>query len=288
VPASESRSPTARADQDPRTRSALLAPGDPPPFDLYRPEAASRVLIVCDHASRAFPAALGRLGLSEAASLRHIAWDIGAAALARALSDRLGAPAVLAGYSRLVIDCNRRLEDPSCFVTLADGDPVPGNVGLTPEEIRARAEAFHEPYHKAIGTRLHDISRRGQVPALVAVHSFTPSMRGRPRPWHVGILWDKDGRVALPLIERLRAEPGLLVGDNEPYSGRHPADYTVDRHAESAGLPHVCLEVRQDELTDAAGVARWSDILGRTLGALLADESLYRIRDARGPRATGG
>jgi predicted N-formylglutamate amidohydrolase len=287
VPASESRSPTVRADPDPHG-AALLGRGDPPPFEIYRPESPSRVLIVCDHASRAFPAALGLLGLTEAASLRHIAWDIGAAALARALSDRLSAPAVLAGYSRLVIDCNRRLEDPSCFVTLSDGDAVPGNVGLTPEAIRARVQACYEPYHKAIAARLHDVNRRGQVPALIAVHSFTPSMGGQARPWHVGVLWDKDGRLPLPLLKRLRAEPGLIVGDNEPYSGRHPSDYTVDRHAESAGLPHVCLEVRQDELADAAGVARWAGILGGALGAILADESLYRIWDAREPRATGG
>ena len=265
-------------------RTGLLTPADPPPFEVYRPEGPARVLLTCDHASRAIPAALGTLGLGEASLRRHIAWDIGAAGLTRALSDRMGAPAVLAGYSRLVIDCNRRLEDPSCFVTLADGDPVTGNLGLTPEAIRARADACYDPYHAAIGERLRDLRRRGTVPALVAIHSFTPSMGGTPRPWNVGVLWDQDGRMPLPLLERLRAEPGLVVGDNEPYSGRHPADYTVDRHAERAGLPHVCIEVRQDQLESAGGIERWAGILDRALAPVLAAETLYQVREARQPR----
>ena len=268
--------------------AVLLLPGDPPPFEVYRPAGAARALIVCDHASRTIPAALGTLGLHDEALKRHIAWDIGAADLARALADRLDARAVCAGYSRLVIDCNRRLEDPSCFVTLADGDPVPGNVGLVPEAIRARAAACYEPYHEAIDAQLQEFRRRGQVPALIAVHSFTPVMGGVPRPWHVGVLWDKDGRMPLALLERLRAMSGLVVGDNEPYSGRHPADYTVDRHAGRAGLPHVCIEVRQNELETPAGVARWADILGRALGAILGDDSLYQVRDPRESRVTEG
>ena len=268
--------------------AVLLLPGDPPPFEVYRPRGAARALLACDHASRRIPAALGTLGLADRALERHIAWDIGAADLARALADRLDASALLAGYSRLVIDCNRRLEDPSCFVTLADGDKVPGNVGLTPEAIRARAAACYEPYHRAIASRLGDFRLAGQVPALIAVHSFTPAMGGVARPWHVGVLWDKDGRMPLALLKRLRAEDGLVVGDNEPYSGRHPADYTVDRHAESSGLPHVCIEVRQDELLTPVGVARWADILGRALGAILEDDSLYQVRDPRESRVTEG
>jgi len=287
VPEPKSVPPPARASGA-ESAAVLLLPGDPPPFERYRPVGAARALIVCDHASRRIPAALGTLGVGEEALTRHIAWDIGAADLARSLADRLDAPTILAGYSRLVIDCNRRLEDPSCFVTLVDGDKVPGNVGLTPEAIRARATACYEPYHEAIAARLRDFRRAGQVPALIAIHSFTPAMGGVPRPWHVGVLWDKDGRIPLALLERLRAEGGLMVGDNEPYSGRHPADYTVDRHAERAGLPHVCIEVRQNELATAAGVARWADILGRALGAILANDSLYQVRDPRESRVTEG
>ncbi len=279
--------PPARAS-DAEPTAVLLLEGDPPPFQVYRPAGAARALITCDHASRQIPRALGALGLRSEALERHIAWDIGAGDLARALADRLDATAVLAGYSRLVIDCNRRLLDPSCFVTLADGDTVPGNLGLTPAATRARAQACYEPYHEAIEGRLAEFTRRGEVPALIAVHSFTPTMGGVARPWHVGVLWDKDGRMPLELLRSLRAEPGLNVGDNEPYSGRHPADYTVDRHAERTGLPHVCIEVRQDELTTPAGVARWADILGRALGAILANDSLYQVRDPRETRVTEG
>ena len=261
--------------------SALLTAADPPPFEVFRSRGAARALIACDHASRAFPAALGRLGLPEAATLRHIAWDIGAADLARALADRLDAPAVLAGYSRLVVDCNRRLEDPSCFVALADGERVPANEGLDATAKAARAAACYAPYHAALGTQLGSLRERRRVPALIAVHSFTPVMDGFNRPWHVGVLWDADGRMALPVLERLRAIPGLLVGDNQPYSGRHPADYTVHRHAQSAGLPHVCLEVRQNELETPAGVERWAAILGAVLGGILADDSLYQVLGTR-------
>lgn len=239
------------------------------------------MLLACDHASRAFPDALGRLGLPDEATWRHIAWDIGAAELTRALSDRLDATAVLAGYSRLVIDCNRRLEDPSCFAAVSDGQRVPGNEGLTDADRRARSAACYEPYHKAISARLHDLRRGGRVPALVAIHSFTPVYGMQARPWNVGILWDKDPRIPVPLLERLGREPRLVVGDNEPYSGRHPSDYTIDRHAESAGLPHVCIEVRQDELLTPSGVARWAEILGRALADILADDSLYEVWESR-------
>lgn len=259
----------------------LLAADEPAPFEIAQPGAPAEFLLVCDHASRAFPRALGRLGLPEEATWRHIAWDIGAAELTRALAHRLAAPAVLAGYSRLVIDCNRRLEDPTCFAAVSDGQRVPGNEDLDDAERRRRAAACYEPYHKAIAAHLHAEQRRGRVPALIAVHSFTPVYGRQARPWNVGILWDKDPRLAVPLLERLRAEPGLVVGDNEPYSGRHPADYTIDRHAESAGLPHVCIEVRQDELLTPAGVARWAEVLGRTLADVLARPGVHAIRELR-------
>jgi predicted N-formylglutamate amidohydrolase len=194
---------------------------------------------------------------------------------------------VLAGYSRLVVDCNRRLEDPSCFVAVGDGQRVPGNEQLTEADRRARASACHEPYHKAIAARLQAFRRAAVIPALIAVHSFTPVLGREARPWNVGVLWDHDPRIALPLLARLRGERGLIVGDNQPYSGRHPSDYTVDHHAESAGLPHVCLEVRQDELLTPAGIARWAELIGRALADILADESLYQVWQARDAR-TGG
>jgi predicted N-formylglutamate amidohydrolase len=278
---------SARVAASPHDSHGLLTAVDPAPFECYNAAGRARVLVVCDHASRTFPASLGQLGLPDEATWRHIAWDIGAGALARALAIRLDAPAVLAGYSRLVVDCNRRLDDPSCFVNQGDGQAVPGNANLTDDDRRARAAACYDPYHEAISLRLREFRRQGVVPAVIAVHSFTPVLDGRPRPWNVGILWDRDPRIPVPILERLRAEPGLVVGDNEPYSGRHPADYTVDRHAKSEGFPHVCIEVRQDQLLDSAGTARWAEIIERSLAGILADDALYQVWKAREPRATG-
>ena len=254
----------------------LLGPDDPPPFRIESFGRRRRALIVCDHASRRIPQALRNLGVPESALEKHIAWDIGAEALARALAAALEIPAVLAGYSRLVIDCNRHLKDPSSIVTESDGETVPGNKDLTPAEREARVSSCFWPYHRGIDQALVELVDGAEVPALVAIHSFTPKMLGITRPWHCGVLWDRDPRMAVPMLEALRREPGLVVGDNEPYSGRHPADYTVDVHAENRGWPHVCIEVRQDLIAEAPGVAEWSARLARALEPVLSDRSLYR------------
>jgi predicted N-formylglutamate amidohydrolase len=222
---------------------------------------------VCDHAGRAFPTALGRLGLPPEAADRHIAWDIGAADLACALAERLDAPALLANYSRLVVDCNRRLEDPTAFSVHGDGHRIPGNEQLSDVERARRAAACYAPYHAAIAGHLGVLRATGGAPVLVAIHSFTPVYRAMPRPWHVGVLWDTDARIAHPLLEWLRREPGLVVGDNQPYSGRYPADYTVWQHAGRDGHPVICLEIRQDLLLTRPGIAEWAD---RLAAALLA------------------
>lgn len=247
----------------------LIGPDDPAPFVLLNEHGAAPAIVVCDHASRAFPRAMARLGLSEADAWRHIAWDIGAGELARGLAAAIDAPAVLAGYSRLVVDCNRWPDDPEAFRRESDGVVVPGNVGLDDDERRARLGCFYDPYHGAIEALLGGFRARGVAPLVVSVHSFTPALDGVARPWHVGVLHDRDGRSAAELLDRLRAVDGLVVGDNEPYSGRHPADYTVDHHAESAGLPNVCVEVRQDQLESPAGIERWVRLLARVIGPLV-------------------
>jgi predicted N-formylglutamate amidohydrolase len=256
----------------------LLGRDDPSPFVVLHEHGTTPALVVCDHASRAFPRTLGRLGLPELPTWQHIAWDIGAGELTRGLAHALDAPAVLAGYSRLVVDCNRRPDDPEAFREASDGWEIPGNASLGELERRTRLACLFDPYHEAIAAMLAGFRRRREVPMVISVHTFTPTMAGTARPWHVGVLWDRDEASARRLIDDLRAVEGLVVGDNEPYSGRHPSDYTIDHHAELAGLPHVCIEVRQDMLESPAGVERWVRILSRLLRSVVADPQLRRMQ----------
>jgi predicted N-formylglutamate amidohydrolase len=257
----------------------LIGRDDPPPFVILHEHGAAPALVICDHASRAFPRGMKRLGLPELPSWQHIAWDIGAGELARGLSNALDAPAVLAGYSRLIVDCNRKPEDPEAFRLESDGWVVPGNASLGELERRTRLACFFDPYHEAIAAMLAGFRRRDVVPMVVSVHTFTPEMAGTARPWHIGVLWDRDEPSARRLIDGLRQVEGLVVGDNQPYSGKHPSDYTIDHHAEQAGLPHVCIEVRQDTLESPAGVERWVRLLGRLLGEIISDPGLRRLHD---------
>jgi predicted N-formylglutamate amidohydrolase len=261
---------------------SLIGPEDPPPFVVLNEQGAAPALLLCDHASRAFPRAMQRLGLAEPLTWQHIAWDIGAAELTRGLAAALDAPAVLAGYSRLIVDCNRRPDDDEAFRSSSDGHPIPGNQMLTDLDRKRRLAWIFDPYHEAIAAMLGGFRARDVVPLVVSVHTFTPEMGGRRRPWQVGVLWDRDADNARYLIEGLRAEPGLVVGDNEPYSGKHPADYTVHQHAESAGLPYVCLEIRQDQFESPDGTERWVRLLARLIGRMLRDPALRRLRAGEG------
>ena len=271
--------PSVTSDDRPAPPDGLLGPGDPAPFRIVTPQGRARFLLVCDHAGRAVPERLGGLGIPPGAFDRHIAFDPGAAEIAGMLSARFDAPAVLCGYSRLVIDVNRRLWDPTVMPEISDGTDIPANAALTAADRLARVRAIFLPYHGAVADRIATFHTRGIVPALVAIHSFTPRFQGRERPWHIGVMWDRDDRIARPLIRRLRAIDGLTVGDNAPYSGKHPADYTIDHHGEAAGLPCVGVEIRQDLLTDAPGRARWAALLGDALADCLAPDELYRLRD---------
>jgi predicted N-formylglutamate amidohydrolase len=265
-----------RVNETPLPEAPLLGPEDPPVYEIVNPDGAAPVLLVCDHASRVVPRALGLLGLDESLLMRHIGWDIGAAEVTRGLAARLDAPAVLAGYSRLVVDCNRDLEDGSCMPEVSDGVAVPGNAALSAEARRRRAEAIHHRYHGGIAERLRVLTAAGRTPALLSIHSFTPVMNGFVRPWHVGVLWDKDPRVAVPLLANLRAHDDLVVGDNEPYSAKEPVGYTVRAHAVPAGLPHVALEIRQDLIDTAAGARRWAELLAAAFEPILAVPDLYK------------
>ncbi len=254
----------------------LLGPDDPPPVEVVNPDAPAPVLIVCDHAGRNVPRKLGRLGLDEAAFERHIAWDIGAAIVARRLAVALNAPLVLSQYSRLVVDSNRRRGDPTAIPEESDGTPVPANRGLSEADRSARFTTLHEPYHAAIAARIAAVRQRGHVPAIVSIHSFTPSFKGFERPWQIGILWNRDDRMARPLMQRLAAR-GVAVGDNQPYSGQDRHGYTMPRHAEDTGLPHALIEIRQNLIDTASGAERWAAILHEVLVPVLADPALHRV-----------
>ena len=250
---------------------SLIGRDDPAPFVVFGEQGEAPAVVVCDHASRAFPRVLDRLGLEELPSWQHIAWDIGAGELARGLAHALGAPAVLAGYSRLVVDCNRSPDDAEAFRTESDGWPIPGNLRLTAEDRRVRLASFFDPYHGCIAALLAGFRSRDTVPLLISVHSFAPTLAGAVRPWHAGVLWDHDPANAQRLLAGLRRQKGLVIGDNEPYSGRHPANYTIDHHAKANGLPHVCIEVRQDLLSSPAGVEQWVRLLGRIVTRILGE-----------------
>lgn len=253
----------------------LLGPDDPPPVELFNPDSAAHLLLVCDHAGRQVPHRLGRLGLADEAFERHIAWDIGAAQVARRLAKQFSAPLVLSAYSRLVVDTNRRRGDPTAIPEESDGTAVPANHGLSEADRAARFAAVHEPYHAAIAARIAAVRQRGTVPAIVSIHSFTPSFKGFARPWQIGVLWNRDDRVARPLMERLAAR-GVAVGDNQPYSGQDRHGYTMPRHAEDTGLPHVLIEIRQDLIETAAGAETWAATLHGVLAPVLANPGLYR------------
>jgi len=257
--------PTEGADEKPRERP-LLAADEPAAFTVRNPDSTTPVLLVCDHASRRFPRALGTLGLDPLARRCHLAIDIGAGDLTRALAESTGATAVLCGYSRLVVDCNRDLMDPGAFLEYGDGIVVPGNRNLHGDQKAARANAVYWPYHGAIEAELARLEAAGVAPLFVSIHSFTPVLNGEARSWEMGVLWDRDPVTAELFIGDLRAA-GYLVGDNEPYSGKAPQDFTVDHHAEPAGVPHVGLEIRQDLIHRPDGVARVAAILHKIVAS---------------------
>lgn len=249
---------------------------DPAHVELFHPAGRAPILVVCDHAGKLVPGGLDRLGISEEALARHIGWDIGAADVARRLALLLDAPAILNHVSRLVIDANRRPGTPTSIPEISDGCVVPGNQGLDLEAVVDRVVRYFLPYHRTIARRIGRLRRAGIVPALIAVHSFTPRMNGEDRPWQIGVLWRGDRRLAAPVLEALRARGDLVVGDNQPYSGLREFGFTVEFHAQRPRLPHVMLEIRQDEIDTPEKALRIAGIVHAALQGPLADPDLYR------------
>lgn len=246
----------------------LLGPEDPAVAEIITPDGGGAFFLLVCHAGRAIPSRLGTLGLDGAQRAAHIGWDIGAADIARRLSKRLDAPAILAAYSRLVIDLNRLPGALDSIPAESDGTVVPGNLGLDETARGQRIDSLFWPYHNLVADAFAARWNNGHPAALVAVHTFTPCLSGgNPRPWEVGIMWNRDERLAAPMIRHLR-EQGLCVGENEPYSGKNKG-FSMDYHAGDAGLPHVAIEVRQDLAGTPEGAERWADLLADALGTAL-------------------
>lgn len=247
----------------------LLEPNEPPAFRVERPDGRSAYFLTCDHAGARVPHKLRSLGVSAADMGRHIAWDIGAADVAIKLAAALDAIAILQTYSRLVIDCNRRPGIPASIVRISESTRIPGNEIVTIEEADAREREIFRPYHDRIRTELDTRQAQGRPTILISVHSFTPRFHGNQRPWHAGVLYNRDARLARELLQRLRAEPGLVIGDNEPYSVGDNTDYTIPEHGERRGLPHVGIELRQDLISAEAGQNEWAERLARALVSIV-------------------
>jgi predicted N-formylglutamate amidohydrolase len=248
------------------------------PFEVIDGDWSKGLLLVADHAGRKLPASFGTLGLPASEFERHIAYDIGVEAVTRGLAAALGVPAVLCHFSRLLIDPNRGDDDPTLIRQLYDGTVIPGNYPLSEQERESRLARFFRPYHRAVGTAVERVAQTsGQAPFIFSVHSFTPVMKGFVRPWHVGVLWDLDHRVARPLIEMLAADPALSVGDNEPYDGALRGD-TMYTHAIRPGYAHALIEIRQDLVTDQPGVDSWVERLVPILDAINARPEIHEVQ----------
>jgi predicted N-formylglutamate amidohydrolase len=260
-----------KMSQELKTNS-ILAPDEPPAYEIAPGDSVSPYVVICDHASRRLPRALGTLGVTEVDLASHIAWDIGILGVAGRLVQALNAFFIFQNYSRLVIDCNRPLSAPDSIAQKSAGVDVPGNRDLSSDARELRQTSVFWPYHDQIQAEL-DRRERALLPTiLVLMHSFTPVFMGNARPWHVGVLYNRDSRIAAPLLELLRSDASLVVGDNQPYAVSDTSDYSIVVHGERRGLPHVEIEIRQDLICEAELQAAWAVRLEKLL--LGAAESL--------------
>ena len=256
----------------------LLGAGDPEPVEVVRPAGTSPFFLTCEHAGRAFPARLGTLGLAGPDLARHIAWDIGAAGVARALSARLDATLVLQRYSRLVVDCNRAPGAADFVVEVSEDTVIPGNQGLSEAAIDARAVEIFHPYHDCIHDLLEARATAGRLTVAVSVHTCTPVYRGVHRPWHIGVMYEHDDRLArgmLVVLSEEGEEAGLEVGDNQPYCMTSDKDYSMPRHGQGRGILHVGFEIRQDLVESEPAQREWAERMERVLR-----ESLGRLKES--------
>jgi predicted N-formylglutamate amidohydrolase len=257
------------------TEASLIGPDEPPPICVLRPYGNSSFVLAADHAGRLIPRALGTLGVAASELTRHIAWDIGIAAVTETLSELLDASAVLQSYSRLVIDCNRAPNHPTSIPQVSEVTPIPGNEGLSAADRAARKHAIFDPYHTTIAGLLDRRDADGRRSVLVAMHSFTPVFKEVTRSVEVGVLYHHETALSRIMLDLLRAEGDLAVGANEPYAITGDSDYTVPVHGEKRGIEHVEIEIRQDLIADDAGQSAWARRMARLLGE--ADKRLRGV-----------
>ncbi len=256
--------------------ATLLGHADPEPVEIVNSGGASAVLLVCEHAGRLIPAAMGDLGIEAPEMDRHIAYDLGAEGLSRKLSALLDAPLVLQRYSRLVIDCNRPFEALDCMPDISDGTRIPMNCDVSPAERVQRFDQIHRPFHDAVAGLLDRRARDARPAILVAVHSFTPRFGGEDRPWHLGVCSNRDDSFARRFMDCFVAgNPAVTAAHNEPYPVDDISDYTIPVHGEGRRIPHVLLEIRNDEISHQHGQQRWAR---RIADALLQAASSYSVK----------
>ena len=247
-------------------QNAILQPDEPPPLETRNEGGGSDFVLICEHAGRLIPRALGTLGLGEEDLVRHIAWDIGARAVAVALSNMLDAPLFMQRYTRLVCDCNRRPDVPSFAPETSEATRIPGNVGLNDIERTARAEAIFWPFHNAIGAFLDRRRDEHRRTFIASIHTFTPVFLGVKRPWEIGVLYNRDRALAPAVAKWLQENTDYNVGINEPYSVGDETDYAIPVHGEKRGLPCVEFEIRNDLITKETA-EEWASLLARALTA---------------------
>lgn len=249
--------------------------GDPQPFLLIDGNHAAGMILIADHARNALPPGYGTLGLEQSELRRHIAYDIGVEDVTRGIAAILRAPAVMCGFSRLLIDPNRGEDDPTMIRQLYDGAVIAGNYPLDPAERERRLDSWYRPYHSVVAAEIAKVAEAsGLPPLIVSIHSFTPRMQGFDRPWQVSLLWDTDDRVMRLLQQALTRDGDLIVGDNEPYDGALKGD-TMYQHATRNGYPHVLIEIRQDLIATEAGAAEWATRLASALGDINARPDVH-------------
>ncbi|MEH6404657.1 MAG: N-formylglutamate amidohydrolase [Sneathiella sp.] len=244
-------------------------------FKIMNEESTSPIFLIADHASRQIPDEFGTLGIDDPALLRrHVAWDIGIEDVTSRMSDKLGATAVFSTFSRLLIDPNRYTDDPAAMPVESDGLRIPANEDLKKADKQKRIDHYFTPYHAQVSRLLDKTMQNHAEPLVISMHSFTPIMNGFERPWHIGVLWAEDERISAPMLEILRKNPALVVGDNEPYSAQEPFGYTMNTHGTALGVPHVVIEIRQDLIDTHHGAELWANLMVDVINQLLKRRAL--------------